>query len=77
WGEPERRAVRGPDELVAFYRDRGARYFADMGDRRDDPRRMALHDAVRRRYKVIVDRPEVIIADLEAVSTAGMMPHAN
>ncbi len=77
WGEAEARAVRGPDELVAFYRDRGARYFADLGDRRNDPRRMALHDAVRRRYKVIVDRPEVIIADLEAVSTAGMMPHAN
>ena len=29
-----------------------------------DPRRKGLHDAVRRRYKVIVDRPEVIIADL-------------
>ena len=29
-----------------------------------DPRRKGLHDAVRRRYKVIVDRPDVIIADL-------------
>lgn len=77
WGEADSRAIRGPEDLVAFYRDHGARYFADLGDRRDDPRRMALHDAVRRRYKVIVDRPEVIIADLEAVSTAGIMPHAN
>ena len=67
----------GPIDLVEYYRRRGARYFADLGDRRDDPRRMALHDAVRRRYKVIVDRPEVIIADLEAVPAAGCMPHAN
>ena len=67
----------GPIDLVEYYRRRGARYFADLGDRRDDPRRMDLHDAVRRRYKVIVDRPEVIIADLEAVPTAGMLPHAN
>lgn len=77
WGEPEGRAVRGADELVAFYRDRGARYFADLGDRGDDPRRLALHDAVRRRYKVIVDRPEVLIVDLGAASAAGILPHAN
>jgi hypothetical protein len=36
-----------------------------------------LHDAVRRRYKVIIDRPEVLIADLESVPAAGMLPHAN
>ncbi len=77
WGRAEAGAVRGPLDLVAFYRARGARYFADLGDRPGDPRRMALHDAVRRRYKVIVDRPEVIIADLDAVTAAGMMPHAN
>jgi hypothetical protein len=35
---------------------------------------MALHDSVRRRYKVIVDRPEVIIADL---IVAEMLPHAH
>jgi hypothetical protein len=77
WGEADSRAVRGPVDLVAFYRDHGARYFADLGDRGDDPRRMALHDAVRRRYKVIVDRPEVLIVDLGAVSAAGILPHAN
>ena len=77
WGDAAEDAVRGPIDLVEFYRRRGARYFADLGDRRDDPRRMALHDAVRRRYKVIVDRPEVLVADLESVPVAGMLPHAN
>jgi 4-amino-4-deoxy-L-arabinose transferase-like glycosyltransferase len=66
--------VESPLELLECYRRRGARYFADLGDARTDRRRMALHDQVRRRYKVIVDRPEVIIADLVA---AEMNPHAN
>jgi 4-amino-4-deoxy-L-arabinose transferase-like glycosyltransferase len=72
WGAE--REVQDPLELVEYYRRRGARYFADLGDRQLDPRRMALHDGVRRRYKVIVDRPEVIIADLVV---AEMNPHAN
>ena len=50
--------------LVEYYRRQGARYFADLGCRDADPARKGLHDAVRRRYKVIVDRPDVIIADL-------------
>jgi hypothetical protein len=77
WAAAAPDEVRGPIDLVEYYRHHGARYFADLGDRREDPRRMALHDAVRRRYKVIVDRPEVIIADLEAVPAAGVLPHAN
>ena len=36
--------------------------------------RKGLHDAVRRRYKVIVDSPEVLIADL---SDSGMHLNAN
>ncbi len=66
--------VQNPLELVEYYRRRGARYFADLGDCQADPRRMALHDGVRRRYKVIVDRPEVIVVDLVV---AEMNPHAN
>jgi 4-amino-4-deoxy-L-arabinose transferase-like glycosyltransferase len=58
------RQVDGPLELVEFYRRRGARYFADLGCHKSDLTREGLHDAVRRRYKVIVDRPDVIIADL-------------
>jgi hypothetical protein len=72
WGvEPD---VQDAIDLVESYRRRGARYFADLGGRAIDPRRKVLHDAVRRRYKVIVDRPEVIIADLVI---AEMCPHAN
>jgi Dolichyl-phosphate-mannose-protein mannosyltransferase len=52
--------VETPLDLVEFYRRRGARYFADLGD----PSRKGLHDVVRRRYKVMVDTPEVIIAEL-------------
>ena len=77
WGAEAGDVVRGPIDLVDYYRSRGARYFADLGDRPDDPRRLALHDAVRRRYKVIIDRPEVLIVDLGSVSSAGMLPHAN
>jgi hypothetical protein len=66
--------VENPMKLLEFYRGRGARYFADLGNVRHDAMRMALHDFVRRRYKVIVDCPEVIIADLADSETR---PHAN
>ena len=56
--------VDGPLELVEYYRRQGARYFADLGSCEADPTRKGLHDAVRRRYKVIVDRPYCLIADL-------------
>jgi hypothetical protein len=62
WGAGRR--VKGPFDLLEYYRSQGARYFADLGGRDDDLRRKGLHDSVRRRYKVIVDRPDVIIADL-------------
>jgi Dolichyl-phosphate-mannose-protein mannosyltransferase len=54
--------------LVEFYRARGARFVADLGladDRRaSEPRRLALQEAIRRRYNVLVDRPGVLIAAL-------------
>jgi Dolichyl-phosphate-mannose-protein mannosyltransferase len=62
WGKES--SVEGPHDLIETYRYQGARYFADLGSRADDPRRKGLHDFVRQRYKVIVDGPEVIIADL-------------
>jgi hypothetical protein len=62
WGAGRR--VAGPLDLIEFYRRQGARYFADLGSRAADARRKGLHDAVRQRYKVIVDGPEAIIADL-------------
>ncbi len=66
--------VNSPVELIEYYRSQGARYFADLGSRHADSRRKGLHDAVRRRYKVIVDRPDVIIADL---ADSGMHWNAN
>lgn len=56
--------VDGPLDLLDYYRRQGARYFADLGSCDRDTRREGLHEAVRRRYKVIVDCPEVIIAEL-------------
>jgi hypothetical protein len=62
WGETHN--VHRPLDLVAFYRTQGARYFADLGGEQVDHARKLLHDGIRRRYKVIVDRPEIIVADL-------------
>ncbi|HMB05217.1 MAG TPA: glycosyltransferase family 39 protein [Isosphaeraceae bacterium] len=50
-----------PLALVEFYRARGARFVADVGT---DPARLALHEAIRRRYNVVVDRDGVLIAIL-------------
>jgi 4-amino-4-deoxy-L-arabinose transferase-like glycosyltransferase len=66
--------VATPIELLVYYRRQGARYFADLGSRGADPRRKGLHDAVRRRYKVIVDRPDAVVADL---SISGVHWNAN
>ena len=71
WGA--QREIPDAAALVEFYRLQGAGSFADLGDHAGDPRRMALHEAVRRRYKVMVDRPEVMIADLVVAET---LPHA-
>lgn len=74
WQADSGRVVDSPSDLLAFYRQRGARYFADLGHPEGDPNRLALHDFVRRRYKVIVDCPEVIVADLVNSETR---PHGN
>jgi hypothetical protein len=67
-------SVKSPADLLEYYREQGARYFADLGNVPDDPRRLALHEFVRRRYKVIVDNSEVIVADL---LSSEIRPHAN
>jgi 4-amino-4-deoxy-L-arabinose transferase-like glycosyltransferase len=71
WGA--RAQVEGPLDLIDYYRLRGARYFADVASRDPLSGRRGLHDSVRRRYKVIVDNPEVLIADL---SESGMSLNA-
>ena len=67
WGG--RSHVETPIDLIDHYRSRGARYFADFGAGTAGSPRKGLHDAVRRRYKVIVDSPEVFIADLSDSGT--------
>jgi hypothetical protein len=61
WGEGL--TSEGPLALVEFYRSRGARFVADVAAG-GDPARLALHEAIRRRYNVVVDRPGVLLADL-------------
>jgi len=63
WGG-EGGAVQTPLDLVEFYRTKGARWLADVGAEPDDAPRMALHAGIRRRYKVVVDRPEAFLAKL-------------
>ena len=56
--------VGEPIELVEFYRSRGAEYFADLAFDDASPDRLALHNAVRRRYNVVIDRPGLLLARL-------------
>jgi hypothetical protein len=56
-------ALDDPLALVEFYRERGVGYFADVTSDHD-PRRLALHEAIRRRYNVIKERDGVLIAIL-------------
>ena len=57
--------VGTPLRLVDFYRSQGARFFADLQPAASSPDRVALHDAVRRRYNVLSDvKGVVLIAEL-------------
>lgn len=67
--------VDGPTALVAFYREQGARYFADVVPAEPGASRLALHDAVRRRYNVLMDRDGVILADLDGPPEEDGPPH--
>jgi 4-amino-4-deoxy-L-arabinose transferase-like glycosyltransferase len=57
-----------PLSLTEFYRARGARFVAVPGvagdPRSGDPNRLALREAIRCRYNVLVDGPVVLIAVL-------------
>ncbi|MDB5351773.1 MAG: hypothetical protein JWN86_3020 [Planctomycetota bacterium] len=53
-----------PLALLRFYRSRGARYVVDLWPVGEEPHRRLLHDAIRRRYNVIIDRDGVILAEL-------------
>jgi hypothetical protein len=58
-----------PLALVEFYQARGARFVALPGVPEDgrpaDPLHLALQEAIRRRYNVLIDRADVLIAALD------------
>ena len=62
WGATIDRA--DPLALVELYRSKGAKYVADLWPVGGEPDRSALHEAIRRRYNVIMDRDGVIVAEL-------------
>jgi hypothetical protein len=77
--ESARRAARewgntltddGPLALLECYRLHRIEFFADTGSE-DDPRVRSLREAVRARYLVLVDRPEVFIASLTPPAGGG------
>ena len=53
-----------PLALVELYRTKGAKFVADLWPVAHEPDRRALHDAIRRRYNVVMDRDGVIVAEL-------------
>ncbi len=61
WGTGE--SATDAAELVEFYKNHGARFFADLGDAAaaGDSARLALHKAIRSRYKILVDLPGVVL----------------
>lgn len=77
WGGTLREGSQGQEEsstalrLVEFYRRQGASYLADLGRNAAPPERLALHEALRNRYDVLVDRPEVFIVRLIPPNAVG------
>ena len=74
WGDSAANDVDGPLALIAFYQRHGAEFFADVVPSDPDPRRLALHESVRRRYNVVVDRPGVLIASLKVPTAVETQP---
>jgi 4-amino-4-deoxy-L-arabinose transferase-like glycosyltransferase len=56
--------VSDPADLIDFYRSHGARFVADVAPALGDQRRIALHELIRQRYKVLLDDSTVILAEL-------------
>lgn len=76
WG-----ATIGPEDplaLLELYREQGASHVVDLWPVGAEPDRRALHDAIRRRYNVRVDRSGVLLAELDAPRNSGPdAPHAD
>lgn len=51
-----------PLALLEFYRGRGAEYVADLVSPADADERRTLHAAIRREYRVLIDRQDFLLA---------------
>jgi hypothetical protein len=71
WPQPAAATVGGPLDLIEFYRSKGARFVADLVQDPQDQDRKALHESIRQRYKVRVDRASVLIAELNPAEIYG------
>ncbi|MGC8641475.1 MAG: ArnT family glycosyltransferase [Isosphaeraceae bacterium] len=69
WPEKPNFEISSHVDLIDFYRMQGARFVADLAPQPDDVPRIALREEIRRRYKVLVDDPSVIIAELNPSGT--------
>ncbi|MEW4569883.1 glycosyltransferase family 39 protein [Tautonia sp. JC769] len=63
--------LENPDDplaLVAFYQGRGAAFLADLGPEGSHesagPRRASLRRLARKHYRIVIDRPDVFVAEL-------------
>ncbi len=71
WPQAGAGLIAGPLDLIDYYRTKGARFVADVVSDPGDEHRKALHEAIRRRYKVRVDCASVLIAELTPTGTTG------
>ncbi len=71
WPGIDGNAVDGPLALIDCYGAVGARFVADVVTDREGESRKALHEAIRRRYKVRLDNSSVIIAEINPSETSG------
>jgi hypothetical protein len=67
WGSADGIKPGSAAELVEFYRRQGVCHFADLAAAPEDPNRVALQRWIRERYKVVVDRDSVLIAELQPI----------
>lgn len=72
WSHPPE--ISNTRDLVAFYRSRGARFFADVIAPEDRVERLALRRWVRDRYNVLVDTPDVLLAEISASRDTPKIP---
>jgi hypothetical protein len=70
WPAEGLEAGASPLELIEFYRARGARFMADVSAAPGDVRRIALHKAIRARYKLMLDTCPLFLVELNAVETS-------